>query len=1319
MRNVLLIGSLIGAGVIVILAGAAYVTVHTSAFNRFALQEVVEEARRAAGSPVEIRSMEIHWSRLGVDLYGIVIQGQGDTQPPFLRADHLEVGLKIISILRRKVDLRELVIDRPALNLRVNAQGQTNLPKPASRNSSSSSPVNTLFDLAIGHLVINSGEFHYNDRAVPVSVDLRGFQVDASYGPLAGTYRGSLAYNHGQVSVRDFNPIGHDARMNFTVSRSQLDFDPLTVVAGETRVTARGKLANYESPNVQFTYESSVSTPQLARILKISELPAGQVAVTGFARYQYAAEQPFLRSILANGQISAPRLGVQIERASTEARAVKGSFALEKGNLHVAALEAGLLQGHLRAKGDVLDLAGHTSTRLTASLNEISLEAVNQALPPGSYDRLHFAGNVNIDAEASWPSRIDDVVAHARVLIVSPTKPLDAESIPLNGMLDIRYDGPHKTVDFAQSHLQTGSTQVSLVGRVSKQSNLAVQANTTDLREVTALVSEIGAATSTSSRPATPSAPLDVQGEAHFSGQVSGAAKDPKLQGQLAASNVEVEGSRWQSIRSNVQLASSNIALQNGTLLSAARGRLTFSGSVGLSNWSVTPASPISLQSTATNLSVTALEHLAKEHYPVDGTLAGNITVQGTRQNPSGHGSIQITKATAWGQPVTNLSGNFEAKGTAIKSTAELQLPAGNILANVTFSPVTGQYDAIVDTSGLKLDQLHAVQSRDLGVGGLLTVSMRGQGTVSNPQLSANLRIAQFHFRGQSISSAEGAINLAGQRANFTLHSAIAQGDVDAKGDVQLAGDYNGNATLDVREVPVGALIASYIPGAPPNLTGQTEVHATVSGPLRNPALMQAHVEIPTFNLAYQSVNIALARPLRLDYRQGIATLEQTELKGTGTDLTLQGVIPVKGSSTAFNITANGGIDLSLLQGFTHGIKSSGRIELQVAGRGNFTNPAMQGQVKIENAYFSSDESPLGIEGLNGQLNISGRRVDIAQLTGTAGGGTVSLRGFMNYGAQSSFNVSLQGTSVRLRYPEGLRSVLDCNLQLAGNAAASNLTGRVIVNRLSFTQQFDLSNFTAQFNSRDSTPSTSPFLQDTRVNVAVQTSQDVNLASSRVSMQGDANLNVTGTLADPVILGRMTLNGGEIFFLGKRFDMQSGGSIEFVNPVRTEPVLNLYVKTTVQQYDITLNFIGPADRLRTSYTSDPALPTSDIISLLTTGQTAEESATNNTAASTSAESVVASGVAGQFSGQIQKLAGISQLTIDPLAASSNTADPASQVTIQQRVTGNILVTFSTDVTSTQATTVQLQYRTSKQTSVTVLRDQNGGYAVSLRIHKTF
>lgn len=1311
LRNSLMIA----AGVIVLLAAAAYVMVHIAAFNRFVTEKVIEEAEKATGSPVEIRGMEIHWSKLGVDVYGLVIQGrEGKPEPPFLQADHVGIGLKIVSILRRKVDFSSLVLDRPILDLRVNARGESNVPKPASSNPSSS-PVKTIFDLAVGHLAVNSAEIRYSDRTVPVSVDLRDFRANAAYGFLDGTYKGSFAYSNGTVVVRDFRPIEHDVRANFTASRSGLNFEPLIVGAGDTRITAHAQLTNYDDPNVQLTYEGNVSTPQLAQILKISGLPVAQASVNGTARYQYAAGQTFLNSLSADGQLASSRVGIRLGRETAEARAVKGSLSLEHGNLHVPALTADLLQGRLRAKGDVLDLAGHISTHVAANLNGISLEAVNQLLPPGSYDRLHVTGNANIDAQASWPSRIEDIVGHARISITAPQKRQNARA--MNGLIDVRYDGPRNTADFGQSHLQTGNTQISLAGKISKQSNLMVQANTTDLREVSALFSEISAATS--SATAAPSTPLDLQGQAHFAGQISGAPQDPRIEGQLTATNVEVEGSRWQSMRTSVELASSRIALQNATLQTAGRGQLRFGATAGLDHWSLTATSPISLQANASDMSVAALEHLAKEHYPVDGTLAANVTLQGTRQNPFGHGSIQISNASAWDQPVTSLSANVNAARNSIQSSAQLRLPAGNIEANVSFDPAAKQYNGTVNTSGLKLDQIQAVQARNLGIAGLLTVSMRGQGSLDNPELSANMQISDFRFRGQTVSSAQASVNLMGKRADFTLHSTIAQGNVDAKGNVELAGDYNTDATLDVRSVPVGAVLASYISGVPPNLQGQAEIHASVSGPLKNPALIQAHVEVPVFNLAYQSANIALARPLRLDYRQGIATLQPTELKGTGTDLTVQGEIPLKSKSAGFNITANGGMDLSVMQGFVRGIKSSGRIDLHFSGRGDLANPAMQGQVKIENAYFSSDLSPLGIEGVNGQVNLSGRRLEIAQLKGTAGGGTVSMQGFMDLGATSNFNLTLQSDSVRLRYPAGLRSVLNCNLQLAGSTAASNLTGRVIVDRLSFTQQFDLSNFADQFTSGTSAESSSLFEQNMKLNVAVQTSQNLELASSQISMQGAANLNVTGTLANPVVLGRMNLNGGEIFFMGKRFEVQNGGTIEFANPVRTEPVLNLYVQTTVQQYNIKLNFIGPVDRLRTTYTSDPALPTSDIISLLTSGQTAEESALNNTPASTSAESVVASGVAGQFSGRLEKLVGITQLTIDPLAAENNSANPASQISIQQRVSGNILLTFSTDVTSTQATSVQLQYRTSKETSVSVLRDQNGGYAIDLRVHKTF
>ena len=98
--------------------------------------------------------------------------------------------------------------------------------------------------------------------------------------------------------------------------------------------------------------------------------------------------------------------------------------------------------------------------------------------------------------------------------------------------------------------------------------------------------------------------------------------------------------------------------------------------------------------------------------------------------------------------------------------------------------------------------------------------------------------------------------------------------------------------------------------------------------------------------------------------------------------------------------------------------------------------------------------------------------------------------------------------------------------------------------------------------------------------------------------------------------------------------------------------------------------------------------------------------------------MLAQGVSGQVSGQIEKLAGISQLTIDPLA-STDPSDPGSQIAIQQRITGSLLFTFSTNVTSTQNEAVQLHYQANRNLSVSVLRDQNGGYAVDVRIRKTF
>src|ERR1700683_4169650 len=82
----------------IVLFGAGYAVIHTRGFNRWVLGKVIEEAQKSTGGRVEIRSMDVDWKSLDVDFYGISMYGGPAGGAPFLRAEHLRVGVKIVSL---------------------------------------------------------------------------------------------------------------------------------------------------------------------------------------------------------------------------------------------------------------------------------------------------------------------------------------------------------------------------------------------------------------------------------------------------------------------------------------------------------------------------------------------------------------------------------------------------------------------------------------------------------------------------------------------------------------------------------------------------------------------------------------------------------------------------------------------------------------------------------------------------------------------------------------------------------------------------------------------------------------------------------------------------------------------------------------------------------------------------------------------------------------------------------------------------------------------------------------------------------------------
>ena len=111
-------------------------------------------------------------------------------------------------------------------------------------------------------------------------------------------------------------------------------------------------------------------------------------------------------------------------------------------------------------------------------------------------------------------------------------------------------------------------------------------------------------------------------------------------------------------------------------------------------------------------------------------------------------------------------------------------------------------------------------------------------------------------------------------------------------------------------------------------------------------------------------------------------------------------------------------------------------------------------------------------------------------------------------------------------------------------------------------------------------------------------------------------------------------------------------------------------------------------------------------------------AANPTPGNLGAESFIASQVSGQVTNRVEKIAGLSQLSVDPVLG-GNGQDPGARVTVQQRVTGNMFVTFATDATSTQRQVIKLEYQATPRVAFSGVRDQNGGFAFDVRIKKTW
>ena len=257
-------------------------------------------------------------------------------------------------------------------------------------------------------------------------------------------------------------------------------------------------------------------------------------------------------------------------------------------------------------------------------------------------------------------------------------------------------------------------------------------------------------------------------------------------------------------------------------------------------------------------------------------------------------------------------------------------------------------------------------------------------------------------------------------------------------------------------------MLAAYAPAQAENLGGTTEVHATLEGPLKNWRQLEIHATLPELKVNYgSSVQLAATSPIHVDYTHGLIALQRASIRGTDTDLQIQGTIPTIGNRP-IELLLLGTMNLQIAQLFDPDYKSSGQLRFNINSYGERTDPNIEGEVDVVDASFYGGDLPLGLQHGNGVLTLTKNRLNIKSFKANSGGGTVTAQGGVTFRPSLQFDLGVAAKDIRMLYPQGVREELAGDIRLVGNTDSALLGGRVQIENLSFTPDFDLASFTSQ-----------------------------------------------------------------------------------------------------------------------------------------------------------------------------------------------------------------------------------------------------------------
>ena len=1285
---------------------------------------LVRRLQALTGGRVELRTMSIDWLSLRAKVKGLEIHGlePAGTEPLFA-AEEVDAGLRIDSWWGRKVSLGSLIVRQPHVHIRIEKNGLTNLPTP--RRPRSAKPLaQTVLDLHIQHLKLENGWVLYNDVQAPLAVegDNLHLTLDAS-GPLDhSVYEGNLDWQNVTFTAQRFLPIPIGVSAKFTISLDGFTLQQGIVRAGRSHLDAQAELINFTDPRWSLRYRGWLELLDLREILRNPLVPTGRADVHGEGTF--AGGQFHGTGIYAGRDIALPYDDFHARGLTSH-----GTFTINNDGLVVPDFYAGALGGTVKGRV-TLQFAGlqfHAETHVQGVRLANLLPSIEHHGFP--IDELHWDADLTADTKEDWTGAFEHFGITAKMHWAPPENVAAGhEAVKGDWQFIYKYDTSLFTV--VSGAFQTPTTNGSVSGLLApRDSGMDLKFETTSLERYKDF---INALRDVSPRSAEAKQPLS--GKVSWDGKITGPSGKPTFSGHVRGENVQYSSIILDSLDGELVYSPRQLLLSRGH---TRRGPTSSSLEITLelTNWSFLPENSWSANASLEKTSLEGLQQLLGWSYPVRGSLTGEFHGRGTRAEPTVTGLFDLADGSVYGSSFNRLRGQLTASTQEVRiANAELRFfasgkekgrGAGIVTGTAAYRFADKTIAADLVGAALPLESFNKLQS-SIALGGQVTFRLKADGPIQAPIANGTFHVTDLRVGQEVIGSFDTELASDGKTARLTVSSAMSTGEISGGYTLGLANPFPVEGKVSIKNIDLDPFLLAALHLKEFSGHGKADGDISMKGALKDPRGIVVEANFSRLILNYANVQLENSGPVRFRSSREALEIEPVVMHGTDTNVKIDGSVQFTGRRN-LALHLDGAVDLRLLNESLRNMDVHGGAQINAAVEGSIDHPRITGRVHIDNASVRAADFPTGLSAIKGDLIFDTTRLFFSDVTAEVGGGTLQLSGSVNYGESGMrYDLNTSTERVRIRYPEGMSWLLGGNLRLTGTTNSGIVSGRVTVQRVLLTQGLESAGVLVSSKEGISGPTTdSPFLRNLQFDIEAVSSPDARMEWPGAELEADANLRVRGTWEHPIILGHIHLLSGDLYFAGNRYRV-ARGDINFANPFRLDPVVNVEASTTVQQYEITLNFNGPSSKLALEYRSDPPLPSNDIVALLAMGQRSAEgtSRSGGTAqsATSGATALLSEAVSSQLGGRLQRLFGITRLRVDPgltPVASSSSQNAGARVTVEQQIARNLTIMYVSNVGSTQEQVIQVEYTINRNISVVALRDQNGTFGIDVKIRKRF